>query len=64
MTVRLGEADKGWFRSERYLHVNDLWYFTTREMTEEGPYMTKQDAEMELMLYIRHMNDSLHQHNA
>jgi len=64
MTVRIGETTKSWFRSERYLHVNDQWYFTTREMTEEGPYITKQEAEMELMLYIRHMNDSLHCHNA
>jgi len=59
MNVRTGEANKGWFRSERFLHVNDQWFFTTREMTEEGPFVSKQDAEMELLLYIRHVNDAL-----
>ena len=58
MSVRPGEAEKSWFRSERFMHVNDQWYFTTREMTEEGPFSSRQDAEMELLLYIRYANDS------
>ena len=61
MDVRTGEADKRWFRSERFTHVNDEWFFTTREFTEEGPFSSKQDAEMELLLYIRHANDALYE---
>lgn len=59
MSVRVGEQDKSWFRSDRMLHVNDQWYFVTREMTEEGPFATKREAEMELNLYIRHANNMM-----
>jgi len=58
MSVRTGETTKNWFRSERFMHVNDQWFFSTREMTEEGPFSSKEDAEMELLLYIRHANDN------
>ncbi len=60
MTVRSGESDKTWFRGERIMHVNDKWYFLTREMTQEGPFSSRHEAEMELNLYIRHVNDSLY----
>jgi len=57
MGFRSGEkTDKQWYRSERFMHVNDQWFFTTREMTQEGPYISKTDAEMESMLYIRDIN--------
>jgi len=64
MTVRPGEENKNWFRSERFMHVNDQWYFTTREMTEKGPFTSKQEAENELILYIRHINDELYKESA
>lgn len=64
MTVRSGETDKSWFRCERITHVNDQWFFITREYTEEGPFTSKHDAEMELLLYIRHMNDALYKDSA
>jgi hypothetical protein len=64
MSVRTGEENKCWFRSERFTHVNDVWFFTTREFTEEGPFSSKQDAEMELLLYIRHSNDALYKEEA
>ena len=64
MSVRTGETNKRWFRNERFSHVNDEWFFTTREFTEEGPFFSKQDAEMELLLYIRHANDSLYKNTA
>ncbi len=64
MSVRSGELTKNWFRSERFTLVNDQWFFTTREMTEEGPFSSKNEAEMELLLYIRHENDGLLKHSA
>lgn len=57
MTVRSGESDKSWFRCDRFTHINDEWFFTTREMTEEGPFSSRQEAENALILYIRHAND-------
>lgn len=60
MTVRSGESEKTWFRGERIMHVNDQWYFLTREMTQEGPFASRHEAEMELNLYIRHVNDALY----
>lgn len=59
MAVRVGETDKNWFRSDRMLHINDEWYFLTREMTQEGPFKNRHEAELELNLYIRHVNDHL-----
>mgnify|MGYP000299991766 FL=1 len=57
MDFRSGEKkDKQWFRCERFMHVNDQWFFTTREFTQEGPFDTKEDAEMESILYIREVN--------
>lgn len=64
MSVRSGETDKNWFRTERVTHVNDHWFFITREFTEEGPFSSKQEAEMELLLYIRHANDTLYKDTA
>lgn len=59
MDVRSGEESKSWFRSDRMMHVNDHWYFVTRENTQEGPFNSRREAELELNLYIRHANDEL-----
>lgn len=59
MLVRAGESEKTWFRSDRFLCVNDKWHFITREFTQEGPFDNRKEAEMELNLYIRHVNDYL-----
>lgn len=56
MDVRIGEKNKTWFRSERFLHINDKWYFLTRELTQEGPFASRAEAERELNYYIGHMN--------
>ncbi|ABC32952.1 conserved hypothetical protein [Hahella chejuensis KCTC 2396] len=53
MKVRAGEADRSWFRSERFIHTSDGWYFMTRENTQEGPYRSITEAENELAMYIR-----------
>ena len=57
MDVRSGEALKTWFRSERFLCVNEKWYFVTREFTQEGPFDNREEAQLELNLYIRHASD-------
>lgn len=55
MQVRKGESDKTWFRNERFLWTEKGWFFLTRESTQEGPYRTKDEAERELLYYIRQM---------
>jgi hypothetical protein len=55
--VRTGEDEKNHFRSERIVVMNGQYYFMTRENTQEGPFDSRLDAERELNLYIRHMND-------
>ncbi len=58
MRVRTGEARRPWFRSERYYHTNDGWWFLTRENTEKGPFTSQYEAENELILYIRQINQA------
>lgn len=60
MSVRTGETKKTWFRSERYFHTESGWFFITRENTQEGPYNSQKEAENELTLYIRHLNEELY----
>lgn len=57
MAVRAGEKIKTWFRGDRFLCVNEKWFFITRELTQEGPFDSRGEAELELNLYIRHVND-------
>jgi len=57
MRVRQGEAARPWFRTERYYHTNDGWWFLTREKTEEGPFSSQLEAENELQGYIRRFKE-------
>ncbi len=59
--VRQGEEDKTHFRSDRIVVMNGQFFFMTRENTQEGPFDNRLDAERELMLYIRNMNDPMYQ---
>lgn len=61
MTVRGGENQKTWFRTDRIQNVNNQWYFMTRESTQVGPFGSRREAELELNLYIRHANDHFYQ---
>ena len=54
---RQGEEDKQHFRSDRVIVMNGEYYFMTRENTQEGPFRSRDEAERELNLYIRHMTD-------
>lgn len=41
------------FQVERFVQQNGLWFYITREGEEKGPFDSKQDAEGELIAYIR-----------
>ncbi|MGE6388293.1 DUF6316 family protein [Pseudomonas sp. NPDC078416] len=43
------------FRSDRVSRVNGQYFFSTRENTLEGPFMSKEDAARETEAYIRRM---------
>ncbi|AEA67728.1 MULTISPECIES: DUF6316 family protein [Pseudomonas] len=43
------------FRSDRICRVNGEFYFNTREGTQEGPFATREAAEVEIEAYIQRM---------
>ncbi|BAU75988.1 Hypothetical protein ppKF707_1293 [Metapseudomonas furukawaii] len=46
------------YRSERVSAVNGQYFFSTREGTLEGPFFTRVDAEREIALYIRRIQQA------
>ena len=61
MVVRKGEVERNWFRTDRFERINGQLYFQTREGDVEGPFSDMNEAQMELMLYLRHSDDVLYQ---
>jgi len=59
MVVRTGEPDKSYFRSNRFARVNGSWFFSTREDTVEGPFVTREDAENAVERYVKLLNSDL-----
>ena len=57
MSHRIGEPGKQYFRSDRFFCRDCQWFFTTREGSELGPFSSRGDAQGELLLYIRYMNE-------
>ena len=57
--TRKGEENKFWFRSDRIVVVQNMWFFTTRENRDAGPFNTRKDAVNGLELFI----DSITQQN-
>lgn len=55
--IRTGEDEKKrHFRSDRISMANGKFFFTTREGTLEGPFSTREDAERELMMFMRRVS--------
>ena len=55
---RRDDADTGhtYYRSDRFYQLQGLWYFMTREQTQEGPFERRLDAENFLQRYIVVLN--------
>jgi len=49
---RAGENCALPFRTGRFFNVGAQWYFSTREATDQGPYIDKRDAEYALSRYV------------
>ena len=41
-------------RSGRIFQADGVWYLAKREQREEGPFLRKQEAEAELISFLRH----------
>ena len=52
---RKTDADKQEFRfqSNRFVCQNGEWFYMTREGDEHGPFDSMEEAELDLILYIR-----------
>ena len=61
MEHRTGESSNIPFRTQRYFCINGVWYFQTRGGGQQGPYVSKEEMQAELMLFIR---DKSMEHNA
>jgi hypothetical protein len=58
MTMRNDdEKDSLHFRSDRIVQENGAFYFATREGTVEGPFRSREQAEVAAAVYIRHHLD-------
>ena len=44
---------KNYFKTDRIFQANGEWYFITREGEDRGPYTSKEQANIEIALYIR-----------
>ena len=40
---------------DRFVQMNGQWFYTTREGEERGPFESRDDAEGDLIAYIRHI---------
>lgn len=57
MTVRSGESERSWMRASRFFTIQGNWYCITREGTSLGPCDSRADAEVELMMFLRHVQE-------
>ena len=53
-TNRAGENGPIPFRTGRFFNVGAKWYFATREAIDQGPFNSKDEAELALNKYIEH----------
>lgn len=42
--VRAGEPPRNWYRSGRFYNVDGVWFFSTREGIDVGPFPSERDA--------------------
>lgn len=61
MVRRAGEENRttNYFRTERYVQVNEYWYFMTRGGSQEGPFRNRMEAEESLRFFIAVRNSAL-----
>lgn len=54
---RKGENERHMtFRSQRLFSIGSDWYFSTREEIDQGPFVSKEVAKLNIASYIRRTN--------
>ncbi|MCZ6620167.1 MAG: DUF6316 family protein [Gammaproteobacteria bacterium] len=57
--VRSGEVPKNWNRSQRFFKVGGVWFFSTREGIDVGPFGTENEAKKQERQLISLLGDEL-----
>lgn len=50
---RKGESGPVPYRTGRFFVVDSVWYFTTREGLDHGPFPTREKAQLQCKTYIQ-----------
>ena len=48
-----GKSEKLYFQMDRFVQQNGEWFYMTREGGEKGPFVSRDDAEGDIAVYIR-----------
>lgn len=62
--VRHGEKEKNWRRSERFFEVDGVWFFSTREGINVGPYGSEGEAKKSERQLVSRLNNDLSEKEA
>lgn len=52
---RSGDTSESPYRTGRFYSVDNEWFFSVREVGEQGPYFSKLSAEIGLKMYLLDM---------
>jgi len=52
---RSGDRSESPYRTGRFYFVDNEWFFSIREVGEQGPYFSKLSAEIGLKMYLLDM---------
>ena len=55
VSKRSGDRHESRYRTGRFYSVDDEWFFSVREVGEQGPYFNKLSAEIGLKMYLSDM---------
>ncbi|MCK4865421.1 MAG: hypothetical protein KAT06_08300 [Gammaproteobacteria bacterium] len=55
MNKRSGDTRESPYRTGRFYSVDNEWFFSVRELDEQGPYFSKLSAEIGLKMYLLDM---------
>jgi hypothetical protein len=62
MAARDGELDQAWFRTDRFIRTTNpdsAWFVSLREGMMLGPFDSRREAEIELVLHLREQGVAL-----
>jgi hypothetical protein len=51
------EQCKVFFKMDRFVSQNGEWFYTTREGEERGPFSSRDEAQGDLIIYLRHLHN-------